>query len=363
MSGSADLAQLRSVGWGIVGTGAIAHQFCADLALLPSARIAAIHSRSAGNAEAFRASVGAAKAYADLDAFLADPSIEVVYIATPNSLHVEQALLALSAGKAVLVEKPLAVSPEGAREIAQAAARYKRFAMEAMWTRFLPAVSFVVREVAARRIGRIRAIRANLSFQRTEIAGDRFFEPALGGGAALDLGVYPVSLAIRLLGRPAEVSGRWFAAASGVDCRSEFTLRYPDAVAELSCGFDRDGDNFFLIEGSAGTIRLEAPFLKAKRVTIFSAAASKFRSLGADHSGRGLAAKMLQRLPVPGRQSQNFPFEGNGLQFQALAVMDALRKGETSSATMPLEDSIATLEVIAAVLAADPDSQGGERPG
>lgn len=335
--------------WGIVGTGGIARQFAADLRLLPATRLAAVCSRDAARAAAFAAEHGGLRACAELDEFLADPDLDAVYIATPNAVHADQAVLAIEAGKPVLVEKPLAVSAADARRIANAAASHGVFAMEGLWTRFLPAVREAKRLVDEGRIGAVREIHAELAYVRTEAADGRLFRPELGGGAALDLGVYPLSLALHFLGRPASVSGASHVGPSGVDVRTEFRLGFAGAQATLSCGFDRDGDNRFVIVGSKGALRLEAPFLKVQRLTLFSQGSAKAALAG---GGRSLLSRVAARLlPLPGREVRPHTFDGIGLRFEAEAVMRAVRGGETQSTVMPLSDSIAVLEIIDAVRA------------
>ncbi|WP_245411857.1 Gfo/Idh/MocA family protein [Phyllobacterium leguminum] len=353
---------MKTIGWGIVGTGEIARRFASDLALAPGASLQAVLSRNTEKAEAFRDETGAKKGYHDLDAFLADQRVQAVYIATPNSLHLAQTLRVLRQRKAVLTEKPLAPSYPEAEVIEREALRQKTFAMEAMWTRFLPAVRAAKILLEAGTIGEIRKISADLSYYRAYDPESRFFSRALGGGAALDLGVYPVSLAMFFLGEPDKVSGRWFKAKTGVDMRTEINLHYSAAEAELSCGFDRDGANHFLIEGTSGALRLDAPFLKTQRLTLYSPAAKESPLIGPSPEGDGPLAKLLSRLPSPltrllGRQVEHYPFEGNGLQFQAMAVMDALRSHETQSSIMPLGQSVAVLRAIGIVLARAPTQE------
>lgn len=342
------MAQGKPFGWGIMGTGTIAGLFAADLGLLPQARIAAVQSRSLEKAQGFAARFGGTKAYDDEAAFLADPAIEAVYIATPNHLHVAQALSAIAAGKPILIEKPIALASADVEKIAQAAGESGVFAMEALWSRFLPAVRRAREQIAAGRIGAIRRIRADLSYLHPEEPGGRFFDPALGGGAAFDLGVYPLSLALHLLGEPQAVSGRWMAAGTGVDQRSSFWLDYPAAVAELSCGFDRDGANRLLVEGERGGLIFEAPFLKVQRLSWYVDAS---RAVTAYERGAGGVARLLDRLPQPGRISESFAFPGNGLQFQAEAAIAAIRAGKGACTEMPLGESATVLRIIEAVRA------------
>ncbi len=342
------MAQDKPFGWGIMGTGAIAGLFAADLGLLPQARIAAVHSRSLDKAKGFAARFGEAKAYDDEAAFLADPAIEAVYIATPNHLHAAQALKAIAAGKPVLIEKPIVLASADAEAIARAAGERGVFAMEALWSRFLPAVRRAREEIGAGRIGAIRRIRADLSYLHPEEPGSRFFDPAFGGGAAFDLGVYPLSLALHLLGEPQAASGGWRAAGTGVDRRSFFRLDYPAAVAELSCGFDRNGANRLLIEGERGGLIFEAPFLKVQRLSWY---ADADRALAAYERGAGGVARLLDRLPRSGRASESYAFPGSGLQFQAEAAMAAIRTGKGACAEMPLGGSAAVLKIIEAVRA------------
>lgn len=340
------MAQHKPFGWGIMGTGAIAGLFANDLGLLPQARILAVHSRSLEKAQGFAVRFGGAKAYDDEAAFLADPAIEAVYIATPNHLHAAQALRAIAAGKPVLIEKPIALASADVEAIARAAGERGVFAMEALWSRFLPAVRRAREQIAAGRIGAIRRIRADLSYLHPEEPGSRFFDPALGGGAAFDLGVYPLSLALHLLGEPQAVSGSWLTAGTEVDRRSTFRLDYPAAVAELSCGFDRNGSNRLLIEGENGALICEAPFLKVQRLSWYADAR---KAVAAYERGIGGVARLLDRLPQSGRAIESFAFPGNGLQFQAEAAMAAIRAGKGGCAEMPLGESAAVQRIIEAV--------------
>ncbi|MBV2144307.1 Gfo/Idh/MocA family oxidoreductase [Falsochrobactrum sp. TDYN1] len=334
--------------WGIWGTGAIANAFASDIQASENMCLSAVCSRSLATAENFRQRLGAQKAFSDPESFLSDGDVDAVYIATPNAMHVSQSLHAIEAGKPCLTEKPLTLEANGANQVAIASKTHNVFAMEAMWSRFLPTVTAAKQHIEAGRIGEVRHIEADLSYFRAEEPQSRFFDPALGGGAAFDLGVYPVSLALHFLGLPDTAAGRWQRATSGVDMRTEIELAYSHAKARLSCGFDRDGKNQMLIEGTDGAILLHAPFLKAQRLTIFSGKA-QHSPLGPKSTG-GLMGKILNRLPLPGRTVEHYAFAGNGLHFQAEAVRDAVLRGEISSPVMPLAHSAAVADIIGTVL-------------
>ncbi len=337
--------------WGIWGTGTIAGAFASDIAASAGMRVKAVCSRTTETAGAFRQRIGAEKAYSDPQLFLADPHIDAVYIASPSALHVSQALEAIAAGKPCLIEKPLSLDAAGAHQIEAASKTRKVFAMEAMWSRFLPAIRAVKRHIDEGHIGAVKHIEADLSYARSYDPESRFFNPALGGGAAFDLGVYPVSLALHFLGLPEKIDGDYEPAPSGVDMRSTFNLGWSHATARISCGLDRDGENRMLIEGTEGAILIHPPFLKAQRLTLYSRSA--LLSPFGPQSGNSLISRIMNRLPLPGRRIETHIVSGNGLQFQAEAVRDAVRSGKIAHPIMPLEESAAVADIINRVLSAN----------
>ncbi|MCX7325977.1 MAG: Gfo/Idh/MocA family oxidoreductase [Hyphomicrobiales bacterium] len=339
-----------TVRWGIVGTGVIAGRFAADLPRARNAVLTAVTSRSSANVARFVASHGGV-AYDTLTQMLSADMVDAVYVATPNTTHFGIALAAMEAGKAVLVEKPLAATSAEAEELALFAASRGVFLMEAMWTRFLPAIAFVRSALRDGTLGEIRHVTADLSFLKAYDPKSRFFDPMLGGGALLDLGVYPVSLCLDLFGLPDEMHGTWQPAPSGVDLSATISMRFGRTMVELSCGFDRLGDNRLIIEGSKATLVVQPPFIAAR--TIIEGRDGPALRL-ARISGRTLlaraAGKLVRSVKLPGLKRHAFGYDGHGLQFEADAVAEALSKGWSQHAIAPHNHSIKTLQIIEKVL-------------
>jgi predicted dehydrogenase len=341
----------RTVNFGVIGTGRIAADFARDLKLVRNTALHAVLSREVTSAEAFQKANGAARAYASLAAFLADPDIDAVYVASPNSVHLEQALAVIRAGKAALIEKPLAASSSEAESIRAEAALSGTFAMEAMWIRFLPGIQRARALIASGAVGEVKAVRGELSYLHAYDPNSRLFNKALGGGASLDLGVYLLSLTTFLFGLPRSISGEWKAAASGVDSVARYALSYDGFQAELTTSLEHDGHNVFEIEGTAGALRIEDPFIQARRLRLLTGAAAGAPLLRPAPSRKpGSLQKLLARLPLPGQKIMAFDYLGNGLQFEAQAMADAVRAGTSGSSLAPLNDSIAVLKMIETVL-------------
>ena len=207
------------VRWGILGTGGIAGTFVTDLRLTDSGVAVAVGSRSQGSADRFADKFGIATRHASYESLVADPDVDVIYVATPHPMHRDNAILALGAGKHVLVEKPFTMTAAEAREVVSTARKHGLFAMEAMWTRFLP--TWPSSGTGSREaLGDLVTLTADHGQWFAEDAGVRLFAPELGGGALLDLGVYPVSFASMVLGPPSRIVSMSDPAFTGVDAQT-----------------------------------------------------------------------------------------------------------------------------------------------
>ena len=224
------------VRWGILGTGGIASTFVTDLRLTDSGVAVAVGSRSQGSADRFADEFGIANRHAGYESLVADPDVDVIYVATPHPMHHDDAILALRAGKHVLVEKPFTMNAAEAREIVRVARENGLFAMEAMWTRFLPHVAVIRDWLAQGVLGDVVTVTADHGQWFAEDAGFRLFAPELGGGALLDLGVYPVSFASMVLGTPSRIVAMSDPAFTGVDAQTSMLFGYDSgAQAVLTC--------------------------------------------------------------------------------------------------------------------------------
>lgn len=246
---------MKKYRFGIVGTGRICRTFCKALALTDNAEVSAVCSRSLEKAQRFAAEFGIANTYDDVDALANDENVDVVYIGTPHTDHADSALTAIACGKAVLCEKPVALNAKQAEIVIDAARKKNVFFMEAMWTRFLPAIVNVAEWIGEGLIGDVKEINASLFRKTPYNTSDRTIAPELGGGALLDLGVYPIFLAQWLFGgRPGDIKSNSIHCENGIDWQSLAVMKfYNGGTALLSCGFEYDA-NHAEITGTAGTI-------------------------------------------------------------------------------------------------------------
>jgi predicted dehydrogenase len=302
--------------WGILGPGRIAHNFAQGLAVLPDAELLAVGSRSQANADAFGAEFDVPHRYASYQALVADPEVDVIYVATPHSSHRESSLLCLRAGKAVLCEKPFTVNAVEAEEVIALARERGLFLMEAMWTRFLPAFDKIRELLSQGVLGELRMLIADFGFRAPFNPQSRLFDPRLGGGALLDVGVYLVSLASMAFGSPpVRISSLAHLGSTGVDEQSAMILGYERGeLAVLATAVRTPTPQEAHLLGTEGQLRIHTQWWKPDTLT----------------------------LSLPGQEDQviHLPFQGNGYNYEASEVMNCLREGKTESAVMPLDETL-----------------------
>lgn len=247
-----------TVRWGVIGTGGIARSFVQDCTAA-GVQFVAVGSRTLASAEAFAADFGIARAHGSYEDLVADLDVDAVYVATPHSRHAEDALLAIEAGKHVLVEKAFTITADEARRVVDAARRADVAVMEAMWTRFLPQMAMVRALVAEGRIGRVRLVEATHHQALPTDPAHRLNDPALGGGAMLDLGIYPISFAVDVLGVPTSVVAAATLSDQGVDTQMGLVLTHDGGTQSvLHFGLDLASPNTASVIGEDGRIDLDS---------------------------------------------------------------------------------------------------------
>src|SRR6185437_11808167 len=243
--------------WGILGTGKIAHQFAAALRHLPGAELGAVGSRSSDSAQRFADEFGIPRRYGSYAELVNDPQIEVIYVATPHSCHAGNSRLALNAGKAVLCEKPFTINVAQARYVIGLARERKLFLMEAMWTRCFPLMDKLRWLLASGAIGEARQLTADFGFRAGHRDEPRLFGPEFGGGALLDVGVYPVSMASLLFGPPTRIVSAANLGATSVDEEAAMILTHRGGeLAVLHTAIRLDTAQEAIITGTQGRIRI-----------------------------------------------------------------------------------------------------------
>jgi predicted dehydrogenase len=312
----------RPIRWGIIGTGGIASSFVDDLRLLPDATVIAVGSRRQETADEFGERYDVAHRHASYELLVNDDEVDVVYVATPHPGHHAAAMLAIEAGKHVLLEKPFTLNADQARAVVSEAASRQRVVMEAMWTRFLPHMAFVREVVASGRVGRLLSVHADHTQALSAEPTHRLNDPALGGGALLDLGVYPISFAHDLLGAVDEVAATATMRETGVDADVAVTLRHADGALSTSFSSSRTrGRNVATVLGTEGRIDIEAVWYSPAVVVV-----------------RDARGDEIERFDQP--------VSGRGMQYQAAEMERLVASGSTSSPLMPPEESVAVMETM-----------------
>jgi predicted dehydrogenase len=313
-------ASMRSINWGIIGTGRIAAIFAEGLSALPDARLLAIGSRRRETATAFGDRFNVPRRYGSYDELVDDPDLDVIYVASPHTLHYAHTRLCLEAGKAVLCEKPFTVNAREAANLIELARSRRGLLVEAMWTRWLPSMARLRQLLADGVIGDLRMLQADFGFRAAFNPYSRLFDRTLAGGGLLDVGVYCVSLASMIFGKPDRVVGLAEIGATGVDEQAAMVLGYPGGqLAVLATGVRTSTPIEATIMGTDGAIRVHAPWYSATRLTI-------------TRDGRS--------------ETIDVPFEGNGYAYEAAEVGRLLRAGAIESDVLPLSETLAIMDTM-----------------
>lgn len=309
------------VRWGFIGIGRMATNVARDWANQRGAELYAVASRAPERAEQFAKAHGAKKAYGSYTDLLADGDVDAVYVATPHSTHVRDALAVINAGKPLLLEKAFAATAPGARTIAAAARKADVFAMEAMWTRFQPAIVKARQLIDDGAIGEVRTVQVDLGVAREFDATDRFFALDLGGGTLLDLGVYAVNFAHMILGVPTGVTARGVVGETGVDLESALLLDYDGGrSALLSTSFLAPSPGYARVFGTHGWLDVPPRFHHPDRLVLHRHGAAP------------------EECALPPR--------GVGYAHEFDEVHEALARGAVESAVMPLQASVEVQEIL-----------------
>ena len=315
---------MKKIRWGILGCGKIARKFATDLKLVEDAELIAVGAREQSTAAAFGKDFPAQYVHGSYEALVSNPEVDVIYVATPHGLHHEHVMLCLKHKKAVLCEKAFAINYREAKEMIDFAKAQNTFIMEAFWTRFLPHYLKMKELIAQGKIGTIRYLNAEFGFIPTPPFPARLYEPALGGGALLDIGVYPIFLALDLLGKPDHIDVVMTPAYTGVDDQCAITFSYNSGViAHLFCSFASNLATGADIAGDKGRIKLTHRFHGP--TTVFEY-----------YSG------IIDTREV-------IPFEiasGNGYEYEARHVNECLRQNVTESPVLTHEKTLLMMQTL-----------------
>ncbi|MDN5201981.1 Gfo/Idh/MocA family oxidoreductase [Fulvivirgaceae bacterium BMA10] len=308
--------------WGIIGPGNIAHKFAQDLQHIANAQLLGVASRSTDRARDFAKQYGATKYYSNYEHLCEDPDIDIVYIATPHAMHHENTLSCLARGKAVLCEKPLAMNLRQVEEMVEMASKKNVFLMEAIWTRFLPGIIKLQEVLESGRIGDVLSIKADFGYNWPFDPKSRVYNPDLGGGSLLDIGIYPLFLSLFLLGQPWEIKSKAKLASTQVDADCEMELIYlnKNQRAHLFSSVIKETKLEAVIEGSNGNIKIPGPWFKPESLII---------------NAKNEPEEILK-----------FEYTDNGYSYEAIEAMNCLDQNKQESELLPWSFSLTLMKMM-----------------
>ncbi|MCB0572122.1 MAG: Gfo/Idh/MocA family oxidoreductase [Phaeodactylibacter sp.] len=316
----------KTFNWGIIGPGRIAHKFAQDIGHTEHARLHAVASRSEDRARSFAGQYGASYAFGSYEEILGCPDLDAVYIASPHTGHYEHTLMCLRAGLPVLCEKPFALNANQVREMIATAREHDTFLMEALWTRFLPTTLKALELIGNGAIGQVLAVKADFGFRAPFDPQGRLYNPQLGGGSLLDIGIYPVFLALLVLGYPDTIKALAHIGTTGVDEECGMLFRYSDGrMAHLHSTIRARTKTEAFIYGEEGAIHLHTRWHEPTSMSLVS------------NEGRPL--------------DFHFDWKTNGYSYEAQEVMRCLSSGLKESPAMPLRFSLSLIALLDAIRA------------
>ncbi|WP_298300524.1 Gfo/Idh/MocA family oxidoreductase [Hydrotalea sp.] len=316
---------VKTIRWGIIGCGKIAAKFVSDLKLVDEAEVYAVAARSLDAAAAFATKHQASKAYGSYSELVQDEAVDVIYIATPHNFHYEHAMLCMAHGKAVLCEKPFAINTLQAKEMIDFARQKKIFLMEALWTKFLPHYQQLMHLIQEGKLGAIKSVLINFGFKPQPPVSPRLFDPQLGGGTMLDIGIYNVFMALSVLGKPQQIQAVMTPhAVTGVDEQCAVLFTYANgAIAQLYASFVTTLPTEAEIAGTMGSVRLTSRFYEP--------------------------SSTIQYYPFSVRETTaiEVPKEaGFGYQYEARHVNECLQQGLIESPVWQHADTLLLMETL-----------------
>ena len=311
----------KQVRWGIIGLGRIARAFAEGLKHTPNATLHCVASRNQKRASAFAEEWDVPHFEDSYESLVKRPEIDAIYVATPHSEHKENSILAMTNGKAVLCEKPLAVNSSEVSAMIQCAREKNVLLMEGMWSRFPPLMRKVRELLKSGAIGEIKSLHADFGFRpASRDPQSRLFNPALAGGSMLDIGIYPISLSYMIFGEPESIATQCVLAETGVDEQASFSFKYPNgAMSVLHSSLCGETGQEAFITGSEGSIRIHKQCWKPQKLTLMQ-------------SGEC--------------QEISMPFVGNGFNYEAEEFSQLVLEGSKECSIMPLEESLKIMKIL-----------------
>ncbi|MCF8373942.1 MAG: Gfo/Idh/MocA family oxidoreductase [Bacteroidales bacterium] len=311
----------KQVNWGILGLGHIAHKFVQDLQLSTKSKLHAVASRDIEKANEVGRKYDAIKCYGNYAEIATDPTVDVVYIATPHSFHFENTMMCLQAGKSVLCEKPMGLNAKEVATLIQEARARKLFLMEALWTRFIPSTEKVLELIADGVIGKINFLHADFGFVGSKDPKNRILNKALGGGSLLDIGIYPVYLSMLLLGMPNEIKAMARFTDTSVDSYCSVLMNFARGEkANLYSTIEAETPTEATIYGEKGTIKMHRPFHHSEKISLI--------------------------LNNGSAKDFEIKYKGNGYFHEIEEVENCLKNGKTESDKHSLSDSLNLINIL-----------------